>query len=63
MYVGYVINERGYNLFEENKETIFQIPRPTVGKQMKSFIRVATYFRNHIPDFSRKTSPRDDQAV
>jgi len=56
-YVGYVINEQGYTLSEGRKEAVFQIPRPTVGKHMKSFIGVANYFRNHIPDFGRKIAP------
>jgi Reverse transcriptase (RNA-dependent DNA polymerase) len=56
-YVGYVINEQGYTLSDERKEAVFQIPRPTVVKHMKSFRGAANYFRSHIPDFCRKIVP------
>jgi hypothetical protein len=56
-FVGYVMNQKGYTLSEERKEAVFQIPRPLVGKHMKSFIGVAQYFRNHIPDFACKIQP------
>jgi transposase InsO family protein len=56
-YTGYVLNERGYTLSDERKEAVFNIPQPMVGKQMKSFLGVANYFRDFIPDFSRKIEP------
>ena len=56
-FVGYVMNQKGYTLSDERKEAVFQIPRPLVGKHMKSFIGVAQYFRNHIPDFACKIHP------
>jgi len=56
-FVGYEINPEGYTLSDERKEAVFNIPEPTLGKQLKSFIGVAQYFHTHIPDFSRKIAP------
>ena len=62
-FVGYDINEKGYGLNEKRREAVFQIPKPTVGKQLKSFIGVAQYFHHHIPDFSRKIRPLNEMIT
>ena len=63
LFVGYLINALGHSLSDDRKEAPFQIPRPTVGKHMKSFIEVANYFRDQIPDFTRKIEPLQKMIV
>jgi hypothetical protein len=47
-YVGHVINEKGLSFSHEKKEKVFNIPKPTIGKHLKSFIGCAEYFHSHI---------------
>ena len=56
-YVGHVINEHGRTFSEEKRENVFNIPKPIIGKQLKSFIGCAEYFHNHIRDFSAMMKP------
>ena len=56
-FVGYVLNREGHKMYKERKEAVFNIPRPTVGKQMKSFNGVANSFRGYIRDFTTKIAP------
>jgi hypothetical protein len=56
-FVGHVINEHGITFTKERKEAVFNIDKPTVGKQLKSFIGCAEYFRPHIPNLSDKLRP------
>ena len=56
-YVGHVINEKGLSFSHEKKEKVFNIPKPTIGKHLKSFIGCAEYFHSHIKNFSDKIRP------
>ena len=56
-YVGHVINEHGLSHSPKRLEEVLAIEKPTHSKQLKSFLGVAAYFRDHIPQHSTIVRP------
>jgi transposase InsO family protein len=56
-YVGHTINENGISFSEEKRRKVFDFPTPLVQKHLKSFLGLANYFRDHIPNHSSIASP------
>jgi hypothetical protein len=47
-YVGHVVNEQGCSFHPEKLKHVFDFPRPTTSKELKSFLGLANYFRDHV---------------
>lgn len=56
-YVGHVINEHGLSHSPRRLEEVLAIEKPTHSKQLKSFLGVAAYFRDHIQNHSTIVRP------
>ena len=47
-YLGHVINSQGKTFSREKINTAIQLDKPVTREQLKSFLGLANYFRNHI---------------
>lgn len=56
-YVGHVINAQGISHSPERVEKVLSMQKPTLAKHLKSFLGVATYFRDHIRNHSLIVKP------
>jgi len=56
-FVGHTISEDGLHFTRDKIEKVLQIPEPTVGKQLKSFLGVAVWFIEHIEGYSELARP------
>jgi hypothetical protein len=56
-YLGHVITENGVLPNARKVTAIDNFPRPTNGKQLKSYLGMARYYRKFIPNFSRIAAP------
>lgn len=56
-YVGHLMNEHGIHFTREKLDSILEIPKPQVQKQLKSFLGVANYFRLHVDNYSSIAKP------
>ena len=59
-YVGYVIDNNGISMAHDRREEVFAIPKPYLGKHLKSFLGCAGYFRDFIPNYAEKTLPLNE---
>jgi len=53
-FVGHTIDENGLSFSREKIEKVLEIEPPIFGKQLKSFLGVAVYFKDHIRNYSDK---------
>ena len=56
-YVGHVINAKGISHSPDRVEKVLSMQKPTLAKHLKSFLGVATYFRDHIRNHSIIVKP------
>jgi len=56
-YLGHVINAAGVTFSREKIATVLEIGVPVIQKQLKSFLGVANYFRDHIRHFAEIAAP------
>ena len=56
-YVGHVINEHGKTFSREKLTKVAEFPRPKTQKQLKSFLGLANYFREHFSHHSTLVAP------
>ena len=56
-YVGHTIDKDGLHFTRSKLDSVLQFPRPKTKKQMKSFIGLANYFRDHIRNHSTRVQP------
>ncbi|CAF3952238.1 unnamed protein product [Rotaria sp. Silwood1] len=59
-FLGHIINEEGIAPTPEKVRAINDIPVPNSIKAATSFIKMAEYYRNHIPNFSTLAQPLFD---
>ena len=59
-FLGHVINEDGITPCPEKVRAISDIPTPNNIKAATSFVKMAEYYRNHIPNFSTLAQPLFD---
>ena len=57
--VGHVIDQYGITMSEEKINKVMDFPLPKVGKQLKQFLGLANYFRDHIQNYSSLSHPLD----
>jgi hypothetical protein len=51
-YVGHVVSASGISMTKERKASIADMPQPENVTQLRSFLGLANYFRNHIQRYS-----------
>jgi hypothetical protein len=56
-YVGHVLNKHGLSFSREKKDSVLNFAKPIFSKQLKSFIGLANYFRDHIRHHSDIVKP------
>ena len=56
-YVGHVLNEHGLSMSEEKIRTVLDFPVPTKIKELRSFLGLANYFRDHVNHHSTIVAP------
>jgi len=56
-YVGHVISEQGLDFSEEKIREVVDFKQPSTQGEMKTFIGLAGYFRDHIKNFSIIAGP------
>ncbi len=56
-YVGHVLNEHGLSMSDEKIRTVLDFPVPTKIKELRSFLGLANYFRDHVCHHSSIVAP------
>ena len=56
-FVGHTMNEHGLHFTESKLDSVLNFPRPETKKQVKSFLGLANYFRDHIKNHSTRVEP------
>ena len=51
-FVGHTIDKDGLHFTRSKLDSVLQFPRPTTKRQVKSFLGLANYFRDHIKNHS-----------
>ena len=59
-FLGHSIGENCISINEENLEKIRSAKRPTTKKEVRSFLGLANYYRDHIPSFAAIAAPLSD---
>ena len=62
-YVGHVINEKGCTFSPDKLTHVFDFPKPTTSKELKSFLGLANYFRDHVFQHSDIVRPLTDMLL
>ena len=61
-FLGHRLEEGLIGLHEDNVTKIRDAPRPTTKKQIRSFMGLAGYYRDFIPNFTALAAPLSDLA-
>jgi len=56
-YVGHVINKDGITFSREKLQKVIDVPLPETCKQLRSFVGLANYFRDHVENHSSRIEP------
>ena len=56
-YVGYVVDKTGTTFSKEKREKVLNFKLPMNLKELKSFIGLVTYFKDHVPHFTERMAP------
>jgi hypothetical protein len=59
-YVGHVIDENGLSFSQNKIEKIINFRKPMTAKELKSFLGLASYFRDHVKNHSMIVRPLHD---
>ena len=59
-YVGHTINKNGMHFTRDKLDSVMNFPRPETMKNVKSFLGLANYFRDHINNHSLRVQPLQD---
>ena len=59
-FLGHSIGENCISINEENLEKIRSAKRPTTKKEVRSFLSLANYYRDHMPSFAAIAAPLSD---
>lgn len=59
-YVGHTINASGIHFKQEKLDGVLNFPRPIFSKQLKSFVCLASYFRQHVHNHAARVQPLFD---
>ena len=59
-FLRHSIGENCISINEENLEKIHSAKKPTTKKEVRSFLGLANYYRDHIPSFAAIAAPLSD---
>jgi hypothetical protein len=59
-FCGHTINEDGLHFTRDKLDSVLNFPLPQNKKQIKSFLGLANYFRDHIENHSMRAQPLQD---
>mmetsp|Transcript_12868 Transcript_12868/g.21379 ORF Transcript_12868/g.21379 Transcript_12868/m.21379 type:complete len:1181 (+) Transcript_12868:947-4489(+) len=59
-YVGHTINSDGVSFSREKIDSALDLPKPFTQKEMKRFLGIANYFRDHIIGYAEMAKPLHD---
>ena len=59
-YVGHTINKDGLHFTRDKLDSVLNFPLPVTMKNIKSFLGLANYFRDHIKNHSLRVQPLQD---
>jgi len=59
-YVGHTIDSHGLHFTRDKLDSVLNFPQPGNMKQVKSFLGLANYFRDHIKNHSLRVQPLQD---
>ncbi len=62
-FVGHVLKSDGVCFSTEKRSKVLDFPLPVKQKQLKSFLGLVNYFREHVKDLSNKVKPLNDIMV
>jgi transposase InsO family protein len=56
-FIGSVVSHEGVRFTRERIDKVLQIPKPVLGKELKSFLGVANYFATHVRNYADIVRP------
>jgi len=56
-YVGHTVSAQGTHFSREKLQKVIDFTRPKTGKQLRSFLGLANYFREHVNNHSSRVEP------
>ena len=59
-YLGHTINNRGVDFSTEKKNSVLLTPLPKTEKQLRQFLGLANYFRDHVKNHSITVQPLNE---
>ena len=59
-FLGHLVGGDCITINEENLEKIREVKRPTTKKEVRSFLGLTNYYRDHIPSFAAIAAPLSD---
>ena len=62
-YVGRMVDREGLHFSAEKLDGVMDFPKPVFGKQMKSFLGLCNYFRDHVDHHSDLVKPLGDMII
>jgi putative transposase len=62
-FVGHVLKSDGVCFFTEKRSKVLDFPLPVKQKQLKSFLGLINYFRDHVKGLSHKVKPLNDIMI
>ncbi len=63
MFVGHVLKSGGVCFSTEKISKVSDFPLPVKQKQLKSFLGLVNYFRDHVKGLSHKVKPLNDIMI
>jgi hypothetical protein len=62
-YVGHTIDETGLSFSQQKLDEVLNIEPPQHGKELRSFLGLASYFRDHIYNLATIAKPLQDMLI
>ena len=56
-YVGHVVSQLGLNMSQEKKTKVLDFPIPDTTKQLRGFLGLVNYFRDHVRGYAATCAP------
>jgi hypothetical protein len=56
-FVGHTVSEEGVSFSREKLQTALDFPRPITQQQLRQFIGLMNYYRDHVRNHSDKSRP------